>query len=844
MTETPKKKEKLNKNTKKIVAIAVGIIFLLFFVYRVWLNIHFFITDDLVLLIEPQDKSISIHYSEKSNVTIKTNIENSFVCNTYCSYEFRDISSGTLLDKGVFTDKGLGKSFTKNFQLAVDRAGSGQKIYTFEIQCNNIKTFYCPTDENKRKRSAFITLNYDISEYEKFLKETFKESITSLMGDLSVVDVDIQELNNKFFELDLSINLNEVLEDKELLNDEYNQIVLEFKSLEKLWFEQDYIILSKLFNDSSEGRVLGVIQRISDITFRINKIRKRHNLLVKGFNEIDDNLRQLNETILFLSRFNNSIFENHKSMLEKVKEIKIQIKENSFLDYTFFENELKNVKNLFLEFEKESMQIFIDDYIKGPYYENLEKEKLCEIKGICLNKTDFFDVIVNSLAIDDDKVSDVCLSLDGIKEIYENENNKSEALMKNYNFNEMGNIIENAKNVKTNIAKNNLFNEIKNINASNKTKESLKLLINISNASFSDGVVNYGNYSEDDILSLITINLPDETQKYYGNYCAGDGFDISEYYGNKMQLNKVSEVENGNFTSRIHLELKENYPVCCVFGECRRCCTDDECKQDPSLYPVLFLHGHALNSDNSPDYSLDAFNKIQTKLQEDSYISAGTITPASDFSEIKKGEWGLSSKPISIKGSYYRVSYYNVGGYAIATQKSENIETYAIRLKELIELLKFRTGRDKVILISHSMGGLVARSYLQIFGDEDVDKIIMLAAPNKGVSGPVSSYCPLLGEKKECNDMSENSIFIKKVNDPNRVPKNVEVHNIVGVGCDIDQGDGDGVVSKENSELEYAKNYYIDGTCEGFSTVLHTQILDIDKYPKVYDKISSILRKN
>ena len=189
------------------------------------------------------------------------------------------------------------------------------------------------------------------------------------------------------------------------------------------------------------------------------------------------------------------------------------------------------------------------------------------------------------------------------------------------------------------------------------------------------------------------------------------------------------------------------------------------------------------------------------------------------------------------------MSYYNLGSYAISTQKSESIETYAIRLKELIDLLKFRTGRDKVVIVTHSMGGLVARSYLQIFGEEDVDKIIMITTPNKGVSGSVSSYCPILGEKKECNDMSEESIFIKKINDPNKVPKNVEVHNIVGMGCDTDGENGDGVVSKENSELEYAENYYVNGTCGSFS-VLHTQILDIEKYPKVYETISSILRKS
>ena len=194
-----------------------------------------------------------------------------------------------------------------------------------------------------------------------------------------------------------------------------------------------------------------------------------------------------------------------------------------------------------------------------------------------------------------------------------------------------------------------------------------------------------------------------------------------------------------------------------------------------------------------------------------------------------------------MKGSYYLVSYYNVGGYTIAQQKSESIETYAIRLKELIDLLKFRTGRDKVIIIAHSMGGLVARSYMQIFGDNDVDKLIMIAAPNKGISGSVSDYCPILGEKKECNDMSKDSIFIKKLNDPLKIPKNAKLFNIVGLGCEMKNGNGDGVVRKEDAELENAENFYVNGNCLKLE-VLHTEILNVDKYTEVYDFIKKALK--
>jgi len=851
-TKTEKKKEKSNKSIRKLIrnnkklVIVISIIvmvFLSFVAYRLWLNIHFLITDDLILYLEPNDKSLAIHYEEKPNITFSVDIENSFFCDTYCSYEFKDISTKTLLDKGIFTSKGIEKKFKKDFQLSVDRVGSGQKIYSFEVQCNNMRTWHCLTNKNKRKRSAFVTLNYDISDYEEFLKITLKENITKLVNELSAIDITIQELNNRFFEFGFQINLNEFEDNKEILNNNYDAIVLEFKNLERVWSEQDYLLLSELFNNSYDIRILNIQQNISDINSKIENIIEKHNSLVDEINRIDDNLRDINETISFLGRAESKLIVKHNDLIKRIGEIKSHIEANTFSDYIFLENEIKKIKESSENFEKDLKKNFMEVYLKGSYYLSQEKEKLCDIKETCLDKTNFLMVVTNSLYVDDSKINDLCLSLESIKGIYEIENNESKELIKNYNIDEIQPILGDVKSKKLAIIKKNTYNEIKNITQGNETDGPLKVLINLSNtnSNFSEEI-DYQGFTKNEILSLIQLNLSIDSGEYYKDYCKiKDAYNISEYSGNKTQLNKISDVKASNFRSRIDIKLTENYPICCVFGVCKRCCTQEECRQDPALYPILFLHGHTLRKDNNPDFSLDAFNKIQAKLQEEGYISAGTITPVSDYSEIKQNEWGRSSKPISVKGSYYLVSYYNIGSYAIATQKSENIETYAIRLKELIDLLKFRTGRDKINIIAHSMGSLVARDYIQIFGGSSVDKLIMITSPNKGISGQISSYCPILGEKKECEDMSKNSIFIKKLNDPLKIPKNNKIYNIIGIGCNMNSKTGDGIVLKENAELHHAENYYINGTCSRLK-LLHTEILNIGKYPEVYEIISSILK--
>jgi hypothetical protein len=832
------------KNKKMLIISSIALALILaFFGYRIWLNVHFFLADDLLLVIEPQDMSLSIHYGERPNVTINVDIENSLVCNAFCGYEFMDLSDNAIVDNGTFTSKGIGKKFSRDFELSVDRVGSGQKLYSFEISCNNIRTYSCPTDESVRKRSSFITLNYDLSEYERLLKEGLKGNMTDIVDRLSLIDIETQKLNKRIFELGFSINLNETEEDKERLNRDYNEIILELKNLERVWAEEDYVLLSELFNRSYDERVEGLKQRILMIASKVDSTLNVHNSLVRELKQIDDSIRGSNQTMLFLGIADVETLSRYSMLIKMAREIKIQIKDNSFFSYYELEKEINKTRNLSENLNARTAKLFLRTYIRGSYYVAVEKEKLCSIKSVCMEKTDLSQVILNSIKTDYDKINDVCGFFGISEKNYEIQRNKSEELMKNYDAEKIKNTIEEAENVSVLLAKNAVFDRIRGINVSQELGESFNFLLEIGRANASGGA-DYGNLTENEVLSLIQLENENEFKEFYQEYCQKKPINLSEFYGEKVLIEEVEDVKEESFSSRIEFELTENYPVCCVFGDCKRCCTSNECSKDESLYPVLFLHGHALNSDNSPHYSLDAFNKIQSRLQEDGYISAGTITPISDYGEINKGEWGLSSRPVSVKGSYYLVSYYHLGSYTISTQKSENIETYAIRLKELIDLVKFRTGKDKVIIVSHSMGGLVARSYLQIFGDGDVHKLIMIASPNMGISGSVSSYCPILGEKKECSDMNENSIFINRVNDPNKIPENTKVYNIVGVGCVMGNKNGDGVAAKENSELFYGSNFYINGTCTGFSNLLHTQILDIDKYPEVYNIISSALKED
>jgi len=74
-----------------------------------------------------------------------------------------------------------------------------------------------------------------------------------------------------------------------------------------------------------------------------------------------------------------------------------------------------------------------------------------------------------------------------------------------------------------------------------------------------------------------------------------------------------------------------------------------------------------------------------------------------------------------------------VSHYAYDTETALSIKEYAGNLQREIEQIMQKEGVDKVDIVAHSMGGLVARWYIEMGnGDKHVRKLIMLETPNQG----------------------------------------------------------------------------------------------------------------
>ncbi len=71
--------------------------------------------------------------------------------------------------------------------------------------------------------------------------------------------------------------------------------------------------------------------------------------------------------------------------------------------------------------------------------------------------------------------------------------------------------------------------------------------------------------------------------------------------------------------------------------------------------------------------------------------------------------------------------------YSIALPPWKDVEVLTERLARQVDRVRHATGLQKVHLVGHSMGGLIARNYLQIRGGaEKVDRCLLIGTPNGG----------------------------------------------------------------------------------------------------------------
>lgn len=820
----------LKPDTKKririgLIAIIVTVVLIIIGLFFLGIRVRFLLDDELNLDINPINPIVTAENDDTVNIIFSVKNDNFLQCKSSCEFKLLDLRNNSI----IFSDMlkmNHNQIYEKEFSLKMPGTGSGQILFSFAAECRNLNSILCLTDSKKRIDSSLLIVNYDLNQKEIEIIDIVKENIENYNNVVSEAEKIIEEnrlLMNRIPDENILKKESEIR--KDILEKDFRIIKKKQESLLNLWREEDYLGLNEEYSSKD----------LSEITDLKNKILDFQEELIDAIKLRNSNLDLLNLIIRDKEKIVNAgnFISNHANSENKNKALQIN-------------NAINNLYNSYLnigsgkDFSEEKINMDLGDNIRSLY------EIVDGYNEDLLIGTGYQNFLGNYL------------------------NNG------NYGFNsfECGDYTE----ILTNI-------EIRNINASNygivnylqdynsvEFKEFLadleKRFINISfdstinNVLLSDSTdvdkiielmseniiiedYNLGdtiNVTENEFGSLIILNLS-LYQGFFDSFCKNESNtliddpdiitlskidpDDDRYSYKNISIPEVSIVDD--------TALPENLPQCCVFSECKTCGFSES-----KTNPIVFIHGHSFNKENNPEFDLNAFSKIQDKLQEDGFVNGGIL----DFSEMEMGEWGKSGVTFTTRATYYTITDYEIGDYTVIAQKTERIENYALRLKELINLYKFRTGAEKVTIVAHSMGSLVSRQFISLFGTDDIHKLIMINPPNHGISGRVKNICSLFGSQKECEDMAEDSIFLRRLNS-NIDYSDIEVHNIRSVGCLMDEGkDGDGIVTNESAYLDApgVTNHLIEGECtDSLQTNLHSNVLDPELYPESYELLLGIL---
>ncbi len=115
-------------------------------------------------------------------------------------------------------------------------------------------------------------------------------------------------------------------------------------------------------------------------------------------------------------------------------------------------------------------------------------------------------------------------------------------------------------------------------------------------------------------------------------------------------------------------------------------------------------------------------------------------------------------------------------------------------LHDRIESILRETGKDKLILIAHSMGGLVSRQYLQAHGDGRVGQLITLGSPHRGTRLAKIALFPCVFDMRRRSGFLDDLAALEAAH-----PPKVPTTSIYTLNDDL-------VYPPETSELPWAEN--------------------------------------
>ncbi len=795
------RKHILRNRMTYLLVLALAIMILVVLVAKFALYINFLLGNDIVLELGSDKTTAMLERGEVEAVTYDAGVTSNPFCNVECIYRYKDISSGTMLGNGTFMIKST-SPVKKIYNISTEHLGSGLEIYRFDLECHARSSFFCQTDGQPTTRSILFTLQYNLTEQDRAKKEQLRVMLQAESARLGNISAREDAASATISRLSQLLDVKNLTAQSSSLDDDIDRHHGDFLRLLGLWNKQDYDSLDAVIGYFMSGTD-EIYSSLASFEDEINKTVSSYNSIGKMLESSGDVLE--NVSSMEFSDWNEGVRLANTIILYNRQVLLMEIPEpleTKNADITGLSDDIIGIRDDILDnIRTESLSKDVDADV---FYDTL-----CNVSGICKQHPG-----INKRAAQTGfDLNMTCSRIDELNDFYADIRDRMAVSADNQSYPATAGFWKNISDILAGIRNDIAADDLISMRAGPNSGIIRSLLVK-------NDVQKPAGYPGLNLTPALVLSMQDMLPERCDNV--------------DIRFDKVRDYSFTPFFPDIPnasgpvINISEPLPSCPVFGTERACCVD--CAENQSLYPVLLLHGHAVNKDISAEYSLEGFNQIQQELEKDGFLNAGSITLFTP--DTAQEGWSLVPVPLVFRGSYYFDIFGEPQNYVAVQAKSENIDTYAVRLNDLVDTVLKKTGRDKVRIVAFSMGGLVARRYIQIFGDSRVDRLVMIGTPNKGIVGEIADLCPLVGEDLECRDMDSNSLFINKLNRGD-LP-DIPIYNIVGTGCDMGAEQGDGAVLKENALLEGADNYIINGRCESAFSPLHLELRNIDKYPEVY----------
>lgn len=816
------------RDHKLLIGLGISLLILLLFISaKGWLYFQFILGNDIIIKVTTDKDYITLLHGEEDNITFTVNAKANTFCKAICFVQFEDLSTETSNVPENFSVQ-AGIPVTKTYGIQTPLYGEGYLLYRFDITCQGKQSALCHTKEEDTTRNVLVLVSYERTVSEDILREKLFPELNELAQTMTTTTNTLTESNRIRVLVDPYIITDEFQISLNLLQRNVTEQISKLEHLEQVWRAERY--------QSVKDEYVSFIPTASLYAQQAEEMFNNLTSMVAEYNEV---IKKLNQSHHWLEELQQLYLLDD----EQAQEIKQETEDFSSVQQFVSQRTSREQKQVVVDYIFNNTQNSYEAIPSAIQYETMTKiiqsdvdyELACRLNINC-EKPSLQSSISkweNQTSVDAEKT---CNDMAELHRFYEEIYNSS---INGEGENGEG-IIEVDKTKSTAIDTLLLFQNTKKeilqdyleglpLDAPDSLalKEIILTEINTTEIALANILAqeNTTNMTNTTIEELLMRNQPAACEEVTTKLPA---------LGPQPENILVVPERLGPL---LNISFSLSSAQCCVFKQCNPCCNDPSCQNDPETFPLVFLHGHALSAETAADYSLDIFNDLQKELEQEGYINGGAISLTTSSSEAIP-PLSVFNVPVTLKASYYLDLFQEQEDYVIVQTKSENIDTYAIRLKELIDTIQQRTGKPKIVIIAHSMGGLVARRYLQIFGTDAVAKLIVVGTPNKGIKGDVAKYCTVFGGELECRDMNANSLFMNKLN-REEIPT-IPIYNIVGTGCDMDGQQGDGIVLQEDALLEGAHTTLINGTCERFK-LLHTELLNTARYPEVYTAIKKAL---